>query len=368
MTALKAAAATWRAAPLAGDEVVLDIQHLSKVFVSGRRSVHAVTDFNLTVRKGEVVGLVGESGSGKSTVARLVARLYQPTGGRIILNGRELRRGAGGRALREYRRFVQMIFQDPFSSLNPLHTIEYVLTRPLAIHNIVPARERQNKVRELLERCGLAPADTYANKYPSELSGGQRQRVGIARALAASPSLILADEPTSMLDVSIRLDIMNLLLDLRDQEGLSYLFITHDLAGARYVSDRIVVMYAGNLVEVGPSADVITSPLHPYTSLLKSAAPKPETGLAPERVEARGEVPDLAALPLGCPFEPRCPFARAACRERLPELINVGPRGQQARCVLYDPKVMNGHPLDTRGIDASVAAGIIALNDAAPSA
>ena len=216
---------------ITSSEPVLQLEGLEKGFRSGRRSVKAVTDFNLEIKRGEVVGLVGESGSGKSTVARLVAQLHQPTSGTIRLNGQPLPARPTGRALLEYRRKVQMIFQDPFMSLNPTHTVGYALSRPLEIHGLARGRDTAPAVLALLERVGLAPASMWTQKFPHELSGGQRQRVGIARALAVQPALILADEPTSMLDVSIRLDIMNLMLDLRDQEGLSYLFITHDLAG-----------------------------------------------------------------------------------------------------------------------------------------
>ncbi len=329
---------------------VLQLTGLEKVFRTGRarRAVKAVTDFNLSIGRGEVVGLVGESGSGKSTVARLVAQLHAPTAGTVRLNGQPLPLHPSGRALLAYRRKVQMIFQDPFSSLNPTHTVGYALSRPLEIHGITRGRATAPAVRSLLERVGLSPGAAYERKFPHELSGGQRQRVGIARALAVQPELILADEPTSMLDVSIRLDIMNLMLDLRDQEGISYLFITHDLAGARYMSDRVAVMYAGHLVEVGPSGDLIASPAHPYTRLLKSAAPKPESGLEPDRVEARGEVPDLTQLPPGCPFEPRCPHARAECRAALPRLVPIAPN-YQVRCVLYYPELgAPGIPGETR--------------------
>lgn len=321
-------------------EPVLRLEGLEKVFRSGRRSVKAVTDFNLEIARGEVVGLVGESGSGKSTVARLTAQLHRPSAGTIRLNGAALPTRPNSRALLAYRRKVQMIFQDPFSSLNPTHTVGYALSRPLEIHGLTRGRETAPAVRSLLERVGLSPGALYEQKFPHELSGGQRQRVGIARALAVQPLLILADEPTSMLDVSIRLDIMNLMLDLRDQEGLSYLFITHDLAGARYMSDRVAVMYAGHLVEIGPSAGLIGSPAHPYTRLLKSAAPKPESGLVATRVDARGEIPDLTQLPPGCPFEPRCPHARAECRAELPRMVELSDQSaHQVRCVLYYPEL-----------------------------
>ncbi|ULH17134.1 ABC transporter ATP-binding protein (plasmid) [Deinococcus sp. KNUC1210] len=316
----------------------LEIEGLRKVFTArGRANVVAVNDVTFSIRRGEVLGLVGESGSGKSTIARLIAHLYEPTSGQIRLSGQNIPNRMGGGALRQFRKHVQMIFQDPYASLNPLHPVGYTLSRPLKIHRL--ARGNSDKqVHALLERVGLSPAATYAAKRPFELSGGQRQRVGIARALAAQPELILADEPTSALDVSIRLDVMNLLLDLKDQEGLSMLFITHDLAGARYMSDRVAVLYAGTLVELGPAEQVIDRPQHPYTQLLKSAAPKPDAGLTPDHVEARGEVPDLKALPPGCPFEPRCPYAMPECKDGLPRMYDVG-EGHQARCILHDPAV-----------------------------
>ncbi|UQN09040.1 ABC transporter ATP-binding protein [Deinococcus sp. QL22] len=317
----------------------LDIVNLRKVFGGRGKSggVVAVNDVSFSIRRGEVLGLVGESGSGKSTIARLIARLHQPTSGEIRLNGEVVPHKLGGQGLRQLRRRVQMIFQDPYASLNPLHPVRYTLARPLKIHRL--ARGNTDlQVTALLERVGLTPALTYAAKRPFELSGGQRQRVGIARALAAQPELILADEPTSALDVSIRLDVMNLMLDLKDQEGLSMLFITHDLAGARYMSDRVAVLYAGTLVEIGPAVQVIDQPQHPYTQLLKSAAPKPDAGLTPDHIEARGEVPDLSTLPPGCPFEPRCPSAMPECKNGLPKLYDVS-EGHGVRCLLHDPAI-----------------------------
>ena len=333
------------------DAPVFVTEGLEKTFKVGglwrSREVPAVRGVDLKIGKREVLGLVGESGSGKSTVARLIAKLYAPTGGTMTLTGKEVPANLRGRDLLAYRRRVQMIFQDPFSSLNTVYPVSYILRRPLLVHGLATQRDARDKVKALLERCGLKPADRYLDKYPYELSGGERQRVGIARALAPQPELILADEPTSMLDVSIRLDVMNLLLDLKEQEGLSLLFITHDLAGAHYMSDRIAVMYAGRLMEVGPSTALIRAPKHPYTQLLKRAAPKPETGLEPDPIEAKGEVPDLTALPPGCPFEPRCPFAHDRCRERLPDLVETAP-GQPsshlARCVLYYPDAAEREP------------------------
>ena len=323
--------------PQVSPDKVLEIQGLYKQFAIGRwgrrRIVRAVNDFNLSLSRGEVVALVGESGSGKTTVARVIARLYKPTAGTIRLNGTPVPEKLSRDDLLAFRRQVQMIFQDPFSSLNPLHSVRYTLSRPLKIHRLAAGREVEERVKDMLERCGLTPPELYIDKLPHELSGGQRQRVGIARALSVGPALILADEPTSMLDVSIRLDIMNLMLDLKDEEGLSYLFITHDLAGAHYVADRIAIMYASYLVELGPSDDVINEPLHPYTELLKSAAPKPESGLKPERISTTYDIPDLTNLPPGCPFWPRCPYAEDRCRGDVPQLREIEP-GRFTRCVL----------------------------------
>lgn len=322
----------------ASPESVLEVHGLTKEFVIGRwgrkRIVRAVSDFSLTLRRREVVALVGESGSGKTTVARVIGRLYAPTAGTIRINGEAVPAKMNRRELLAFRRKVQMIFQDPYASLNPLHSVGYTISRPLRIHNLAQGDDLKARVREVLERCELKPADLFINKLPHELSGGQRQRVGIARALAVGPELILADEPTSMLDVSIRLDIMNLMLDLKDEEGISYLFITHDLAGAHYMADRIAIMYASYLVELGPSDDVINEPLHPYTELLKSAAPKPESGLKPEEISTNYDIPDLTNLPPGCPFAPRCPLAEPKCKVVVPPLMEVKP-GHYTRCILH---------------------------------
>jgi peptide/nickel transport system ATP-binding protein len=256
----------------------LAVSHLSKHFTIRdgwrRRTLRAVDDVSFTLRSGETIALVGESGSGKSTIARALARLVRPTAGEILLDGTPVRNGA--RAIRRYRSDVQMIFQDPFGSLNPSHTVEYHLRRPLRLHGLAPdASSARRAVFELLERVHLTPAERIARSYPHELSGGQRQRVAIARALAPRPKVLLADEPVSMLDVSIRLGILNLIDALKRENNLAVLYVTHDLATARYFASTIMVLYHGQIVESGPSDDVILRPSHEYTQLLANAAPDP---------------------------------------------------------------------------------------------
>ncbi|MCZ4098719.1 ABC transporter ATP-binding protein [Streptomyces sp. So13.3] len=326
-------------------ETVLEADGLTKHFAmrrSGRqamtrapRVVHAVDDVSLKLRRGRVTALVGESGSGKSTVARLLAQLYPRTGGDIRLHGQSVT-VRGGRRFRAYNRKVQMIFQDPFASLNPVHTIRYHLTRALRIHDNAGsgrgtnrAAELQQALEQLLERVQLIPATRYLDKFPHELSGGQRQRVAIARALAADPEVLLADEPVSMLDVSIRLGVLNLLRDLKDRLSLAILYITHDIASARYFADDTMVMYAGRMVEGGDSETVTQFPAHPYTQLLISSAPDPDRVLNEHSLGAGtedtdgGEPPSLIDPPAGCRFNPRCPKAMDICRSELPPRFEV---------------------------------------------
>ena len=319
----------------------LEVRGLTKHFrvgngLFGRSLVHAVDDVDFTLRPGHVTALVGESGSGKSTVARLLLRLYSPTAGSVVFDGRDVASERSRADMLRYRSQVQMIFQDPFGSLNPVKTVRHHLARPLQIHGLVAHGKLEERVYELLETVGLVPPDRIAAKYPHELSGGQRQRVAIARALAVEPTVIIADEPTSMLDVSIRIGILNLILELKERHGLAFLYVTHDLASARYVADEVLVMYAGQIVERGPVEDVLQSPLHPYTRLLLSAVPNPVTGS--EKVVIRPTKGLSAAVDpaAGCRFVDRCPLAIAVCSQVTPELVDDS-RGRSARCHVTAP-------------------------------
>jgi peptide/nickel transport system ATP-binding protein len=319
---------------------ILDVRHLTKYFPVGTflktRQVHAAEDISFTVKRSQVVALVGESGSGKTTTIRLIARLMPLTRGEIFFDGVDVLKSEPRQASLQYRRKVQMIFQDPFSSLNAVHTIEHHLERPLLIHKKTANRaERRERIYELLETVELRPAEEIARRYPHQFSGGQRQRVAIARALAVDPELILADEPISMLDVSIRMGILNLIAQLKDERQISYVYITHDLASARYIGDQIMVMYAGHMVEGGGSEEMIGNPAHPYTQLLLSAVPDPHSGLRTRKdIGARGEVPSLIDPLPGCPFAARCTRVMDACRQVMP-----GPTQVQAdhwvRCHLF---------------------------------
>jgi len=290
----------------------IEVQGLAKHFPLGgsplvrRRVLRAVDDVSFELRPGSVTALVGESGSGKSTVARLISRLYEPTEGRILFRGEDVSKVRGRRALVRYRSQVQMIFQDPFASLNPVKRVHHHVARPLLIHGLVSRRDVGARVQELLASVGLVPPDEVAQKYPHQLSGGQRQRVAIARALAVEPAVILADEPISMLDVSIRLGILNLMLDLKQERDIAFLYVTHDIASARYVADEVLVMYAGQIVEQGATDAVLQTPLHPYTRLLLSAVPDPEAGLRQERLPSRA-ARDLGAFGPGTQLVPRRP-------------------------------------------------------------
>ena len=297
----------------------------------GNHTLHAVDDVDLTIGEREIVALVGESGSGKSTVARLLAQLFPPTAGEISFRGSLVTSLRGRKRQLDYRRQVQMVFQDPFSSLSPVYPVAHPILRALKLHRRdLNGNQREDEAARLLEEVGLTPASDVMHKYPYELSGGQRQRVGFAAALACRPEVILADEPVSMLDVSIRIGILNLMARLRETEGVSFLYITHDLASARYVADRMLVMYAGHVVESGPCEQVLTDPQHPYTKLLLSAAPDPWAPLAVPTDDV-GEPPRVIDPEEGCRFQPRCPVAIDLCRSVTPRLADTRP-GHAAAC------------------------------------
>jgi peptide/nickel transport system ATP-binding protein len=336
----------------------LEVRGLVKDFHSGglfsRAAVRALGGVDLSIGRGEIVALVGESGSGKSTLARCIARLERPTSGQILLDGTDVLKRDRFQASKDYRAQVQMVFQDPFGSLNPVHRIEHFLTRSLTLHGKAGTPDQlRTRLDDLMTTVGLTP--DMLNSYPHELSGGQRQRVAIARALAVEPEVILADEPTSMLDVSVRIGILNLLRGLRDEKGISMLYITHDLASARYLADRIAVMFAGELVEEGESLDLLANPAHPYTRLLVSAVPDPaRTGSydPSERAELRAAVME----PTSCAYDGD---ALQRCSSAEPVRHQVGDPAHRhwVRCHLYrPPAAAAGHALATDPLEEVVSA------------
>jgi peptide/nickel transport system ATP-binding protein len=351
---------------------VLEARGLTKHFPVRRGArqavVHAVEDVTLTLPDAGITAVVGESGSGKSTLARMLAQLIKPTAGAVLLDGE------AAPARRRYARQVQLVLQDPFSSLNPVHSVRYHLARPLQIHGLngagngpgngpgngsgngpgkEPGKEQSldSLVTDLLTRVSLTPAEQFAAKYPHELSGGQRQRVAIARALAVRPRVLLADEPVSMLDVSIRLGVLNLLAGLREREGLTILYVTHDIASARYLADVIAVMYAGQVIESGPAARVTDQPAHPYTQLLLSAAPDPDRAQPPS-LAGRGAPPNLIRPPSGCRFHPRCPYAMQVCAQNRPPAVEVA-LGHSSACWLHAPSLTPAQSRPLPGVDGS---------------
>jgi peptide/nickel transport system ATP-binding protein len=314
---------------------LLRTEGLSRHFKIGnalsRRTLHAVDDVSLTIGSREIVALAGESGSGKSTIARLLAKIYRPTAGEIYFQERPVSQIRSRRDLLRYRGDLPMVFQDPFSSLNPAHRAAHGLMRSLKLHRPdLGARQRHEEAVRALEAVGLSPAADVLQRYPHELSGGQRQRLGFAQALALRPKLILADEPVSMLDVSIRIGLLNLMAALRDDEGVSVLYITHDIASARYVADRLIVMYAGHIAESGPVEDVLARPRHPYTQLLLSAVPDPRAPLNVGAETDRGEPPRVIDPGPGCRFRWRCPLAIDECHRVTPPLRELLPDHQAA--------------------------------------
>ncbi len=295
--------------------------------------VKAVDDVSFDIYRGETLGLVGETGCGKTTVGRTLLRLYEPTAGQILFDGVDLTR-ARGRKLRQMRRRMQIIFQDPYASLNPRMTVGAIIGEPLEVHGVATGKEKQERVQELLELVGLNPY--FVNRYPHEFSGGQRQRIGIARALALNPDLIVCDEPISSLDVSIQAQVVNLLEELQERFGLTYLFIAHDLSMVRHISDRMAVMYLGKIVELADRDEIYLNPLHPYTRALMSAVPVPDPEVEEkrQRILLRGEIPSPANPPKGCNFSTRCLEVMGQCKEEKPPYKEVKP-GHWVACFLY---------------------------------
>jgi oligopeptide/dipeptide ABC transporter ATP-binding protein len=316
--------------------VLLETRGLTKHFKIGgnfsRKNLHAVDDANIVINRQEIVALAGESGSGKSTIARLLARVYKPTSGEIYYQGKPLSAMHTRRDSLTYRSDVPMVFQDPFSSLNPAYRVSHGILRGLKLHraDLRSSNERYAEAERVVGAVGLTPASEILQRYPYELSGGQRQRIGFAQALAYRPKLILADEPVSMLDVSIRIGLLNVMADMRRDEGVSFLYITHDIASARYVADRIMIMYAGYVVESGPTESVLVDPKHPYTQLLLSAVPDPRAPLNVGAETDKGEPPKVVDPTPGCRFRWRCPLVIDECHHVTPQLRVLAPHHSAA--------------------------------------
>jgi len=319
-----------------GTQPLVEVQDLKKYFpirggVLSRvvANVKAVEDVSFDVMPGEVVGLVGESGSGKTTAGRSILRLIEPTSGTVKFDGVDVTQLNKAR-MREYRKKMQIIFQDPFASLNPRMSVGDIIGEALQIHNLATGKAREERVADLLERVGLSPS--HMRRYPHEFSGGQRQRIGIARALAVDPQFIVADEPVSALDVSIQAQVVNLLQDLKDELGLTLLFIAHDLGVVEYISDRVIVMYLGRIMEIAPSKELYRNPVHPYTEALLSAVPIPDPTIKRERILLQGDIPSPINPPSGCVFRTRCPLADEDCKHVVPPLEEVSP-GHFKACI-----------------------------------
>ena len=321
------------------EDVLLEVRHLRKSFpvqknLLGKveKELVAVDDVSFTLKAGETLGIVGESGCGKTTMGRTVLKLHQPSGGQIIFNGEDITNYNNAK-MRHLRTDMQIIFQDPYSSLPPRSTVGDILSEPVKVHGIVPPSEVKDYVMDLMEKCGLR--DYYYERYPHEFSGGQRQRICIARALSVKPKLVICDEPVSALDVSIQAQIINLLKDLQKSMNLTYLFISHDLSVVKFISDKVGVMYLGQMVEFGAKKDIFDNPLHPYTKALFSAIPNPNPDVKMNRIVLNGDIPSPMNPPKGCRFHTRCPHATEKCKHVSPAYREVEP-GHFAACHLLD--------------------------------
>lgn len=340
-------AADTSAADLAGaavpltEQPIVETREVSRYFSAGRDAMarqrpvlRAVDGVSLSIRRGETLALVGETGSGKTTFGRLLLGLYQPSSGDILYQGASIL-DRKSQAARSVRRQIQGVFQDPYSSLNPSMTVGQLLTEVLKVHRVVRREDRAQRVEELLATVGLTPAQ--AGRRPHAFSGGERQRIGIARALAVEPEVVIADEPLSALDVSIQAQVLNLMIRLQDERGLTYLFVTHDLDVARHISQRTAVLYLGRVVEIAPTAEIFAEPLHPYTAALVRAAPRLSTQRKTVKPALTGDIPNAMDRPQGCHFHPRCPMAMDICRVREPLLLQLGG-GRSVACHLHDPQ------------------------------
>lgn len=301
-------------------EKLLEVRGLKKYFNTKKGLLHAVDDVTFDINKGETLGIVGESGCGKSTTGRVVLRLIEATAGEILFEGRNIR-GLNTKELRDYRKEMQIVFQDPFASLNPRMSLSEIISEPYQIYNMYRGKEREERVVELMELVGLS--EKLVNTYPHELDGGRRQRVGVARALALNPKFIVCDEPVSALDVSIQAQILNLMQDLQERLKLTYMFISHDLSVVKHMSNRVAVMYLGEIVEITTSREIFKNPMHPYTIALLSAIPIPKVGKRRERIILEGDVPSPVNPSPGCRFAGRCRFTMDVCREISPKLQKI---------------------------------------------